>query len=125
MLRKYKYSPHPDMVTWKTEFVPDTIVGVKARKTDTLEQAVVTVGDIAFDADEQSMNRIARVIASANALMMQDIAGGQNPADSATTRLAETISWKCADDVVRNVSVSTLVSVLEQAKNNMTSVWVA
>ena len=123
MLRRYKYSPHPDMVTWKTEYVPETFEGLKARKVDTLDTSTVTVNGVEFDADEKSMDRMARVIASANAKIAIDIAGGGDPSTVCQTRMAATISWKCADDVIRDIAISTLASALDLAIENMSDTW--
>lgn len=123
MLVKTKYSPQPDMVKWKYEYFADSVEGRKARKMDTIDAAVVTVNDIEFDADETSMDRMARVVASAYGSALQDIASGTAAQTAATTALDATVQWKCADDITRTVSVSTLVDALEAAKDNMASEW--
>ena len=123
MLVKTKYSPQPDMVKWKYEYVADSVEGRKARKMDTIDAAVVTVSDIPFDADEKSMDRMARVVASAYGAALQDIASGTAAQTACTTALDATVSWKCADDVTRSVTISTLVDALDAAKDAMASNW--
>lgn len=123
MLVKTKYSPQPDMVKWKYEYVPSTVEGKKARKTDTIEKSVVTVSGIEFDADEKSMDRMARVVASAYGAALQDIAAGTAAQTACTTALDATVSWKCADDVTRTVSITTLVDALDAAKTAMAATW--
>ena len=123
MLVKTKYSPQPDMVKWKYEYVADSVEGSKARKMDTINDATVTVSDIEFDADETSMDRMARVVASAYGSALQSISSGTDAQTAAASALGTTVQWKCADDVTRTVSISTLVDALEAAKNNMANEW--
>lgn len=123
MLVKTKYSPQPDMVKWKYEYVADSVQGSKARKMDTISEATVTVSDIEFDADETSMDRMARVVAAAYGSALQAIGSGTAAQTAATTELDATVQWKCADDITRSVTISTLIDALEAAKNNMANEW--
>lgn len=123
MLVKTKYSPQPDMVKWKYEYVPDPVEGRKARKTDTLETATVEVNGVPFDADEKSMDRMSRIVAKSYGDIMRKIANGDDPSLTAGYELSQTISWKCADNVTRNVSIQNLVDALGLATDNMTATW--
>ena len=123
MLVKTKYSPQPDMVKWKYEYVVDTIQGSKARKVDSIDKSIVTVNSTAFDADETSMDRMARVIASAYGAAMKSISTGVDAQTACSNALSFEVQWKCADDVIRAVSVSTLVDALDAAKDNMATKW--
>lgn len=123
MLVKTKYSPQPDMVKWKYEYVADSVEGSKARKMNTISKATVTVSDIEFDADETSMDRMSRVVASAYGSALQSISSGTDAQTAAASALGTTVQWKCADDVTRTISISTLADALEAAKNNMANEW--
>lgn len=123
MLVKTKYSPRPDMVSWAYEYVQDTVKGSKARKVDSIDKSIVTVNNTAFDADETSMDRMARVIASAYGSVLKSISSGEAAQAAAASALNTTVQWKCADDVIRTISVATLIDALEAAKNNMSSKW--
>ena len=123
MLVKTKYSPQPDMVKWKYEYVPDSVEGRKARKMDNIDAAVVTISDIPFDADETSMDRMARVVASAYGSVLKSISSGTDAQTASTSSLQSSVQWKCADDVIRNVPISMLIDALEAAKNNMSNEW--
>ena len=123
MLVKTKYSPRPDMVSWTYEYVQDAVKGAKARKVDSIDKSVVTVNNIPFDADEVSMDRMARVISSAYGAAMKSISTGVDAQTACSAALGSEVQWKCADDVIRAVSVSTLVDALDAAKDNMATKW--
>ena len=123
MLIRTAYKPQYQMTAYRYEFVPDKVEGNKAKKSETIKEATVTVGGVPYDADEVSMDRMGRAINSAYGQALQAIASGTDAQTAASAALGTTVSWKCADDVVRDVTVSTLVDVLEAAKDNMAAVW--
>lgn len=123
MLIRTVSQPQYQMTSFHYEFVPDKVKGSKAKKSETISGATVEVGGVSYDADEVSMDRMGRVINAAYGQALQAISTGTDAQTAASAALGTTVSWKCADDVVRDVTVSTLVDVLEAAKDNMAAVW--
>jgi len=79
---------------------------------------------IPFDADEVSMDRIDRIVEQANYTMLQRIANGESPSTVYDEIFKQTfIPWKCADGVMRSVSVETLAYIQRYALENMKSIW--
>jgi len=124
MLIKTVSQPQYQMTSFHYEFVNDKIEGKKAKKSETINKATVEVGGVSYDADEVSMDRMGRVINAAYGQALQAISTGTDAQTAASDALGTTVSWKCADDVVRDVTVSTLVDVLDAAKNNMSNIWI-
>lgn len=123
MLIRTATKPQYQMTSFHYEFVADKVEGPKAKKSETINKATVEVGGVSYDADEQSMDRMGRVINAAYGQALQAIGSGTDAQTAASAALGTTVSWKCADDVVRDVTVSTLVDVLESAKDNMATIW--
>jgi hypothetical protein len=69
------------------------------------------------------MARMARVVVLHQGNALIAMAGGEPAAQAAAAALATTVKWKCADDVIRDVPVQTLLEALGAAQHNMASVW--
>ena len=81
----------------------------KAERAEAVSKLVVTVNGKKFDADETSQNRMARVVAGAQALGV----------DLETT----TQIWVLADNTVAQPTVAELAQALKLAGEAMTSAW--
>jgi len=82
------------------------------------------VKSIPFDADEVSMDRIDRIVEQANFTVLQKIAQGEDPKIAYKEIFQDTlIPWKCADGVMRSVSIETLAHVQRYALENMKKIW--
>lgn len=123
MLIKTKHAVNEHQINTKYEFVSDAIFGMKAKKSETVYNAVVEAGGFSFDADEQSMARLVRVVAIHQGNALLAISNGEDAATAAAAALSATVSWKCADDVVRDVSVQTLLEALSAAQDSMAEIW--
>lgn len=96
----------------------------QAVKAETIHYASVTVDDLTFDANEKSMDRMARWVSAANAQYAKALAGGSDPADAYAAVFMQTVDWRLADNTTAAVTLATLAEALQKAVENMAAVWI-
>lgn len=106
-------------------FYTEDIVGNKAIKSENIYTSTITVNDLAFDSDEDSMNRIARYVTIANYKYNKLCSQGtDNTTAYQTVYIDATVEWKLANNTVETVSLETLCEVLELSILNMKEKWI-
>lgn len=103
------------LVTRDYKYVPDPITGKKAVKKEQKEKLVVTVDNIPFDANAESINYMTTVISLAQYKATID-------PDNKDKYLNYTLKWKCADNVVREVTVPQIAQALEAALGEIANI---
>jgi tryptophan 2,3-dioxygenase len=114
----------PQMYKKVYTFVEDPIKGIKARKTEQIYTATVTLNDFVFDADETSMNRMNRYLQIANSDFNKDQANNMSVSDAYQKNYIDTtVQWKLADNNVQEITIEQLVEVYKLAVVNMANNW--
>jgi len=103
------------LITKDYKWSPDPITGEKAIKTEKKNKLVVTVDGIPFDANAESINYMTTVISLAQYKATLD-------PDNADQWLNYVLKWKCADNVVREVSVPQVAKALEAALGEIANI---
>lgn len=98
--------------------------GNKAYRANDLQQSIVTVDNINFNADEKSMDRIDRVVEMANFQFNKALSQGKSATDAYESVYNRELIWKSADNIIHTVSVETLAAVQEKALMNMEEKWI-
>jgi len=94
---------------------PIPLKGRKAKKEFHKITAIVEVGGYKFQADEGSINYMSSVLAIASAKFNEALASGMNVKDAYTLIYEQTIPWKDADNVFRNVKLKDIATGLQAA----------
>jgi hypothetical protein len=107
-------------------FKEDDIVGSKATRAETIYTTTVTHNDKVYDADEQSMNRMARYLHVASYEFTSAISSGATAADAFSSAYTNvTIEWKLADNSTAVISVEDLAEIYKLAVANMKEIWLS
>lgn len=107
-------------------FKEDDIVGSKAARAETIYTTTVTYNDKVYDADEQSMNRMARYLHVAAYEFNAAVSYGTEAADAfASAYTNVTIEWKLADNSTAVISVEDLAEIYKLAVANMKEIWLS
>lgn len=108
----------------KTQFQPDSVEGNRALRSEEVLKAQVAVDGYVFDADENSMDRLDRVVDIANWRFNKAIAEGASSADAyAQVYLSTMVPWKTSDNQFGYFSVELLCRVQELALNQLAVIW--
>jgi hypothetical protein len=91
---------------------PIPLKGKKAKKVFKKLTAIIEVDGYKFQADEGSINYMSSVLAIANFKFNQAIANGMSPADAYAAVYKQTVPWKDAENVFRDIRI-------EQIGNNL------
>jgi len=114
-----KYVRHSRGMLVSTDVIyeEDVIKGNKAKKKEAKNKLKVTVDNIDFDADTESINYMSAVLSRANGTILEKLAKDSNltMADAYNDVYSSTIKWKCADNIVREVTISTIAKALDEA----------
>ena len=98
--------------------------GKKALRSEEMLNATVEIDGKVFNSDEDSMNRLDRVIDVANWKYNQAIAGGATNATAYDqVYVQQTVNWKTADNQWLTFPVETLCKVQEKALLNLETIW--
>jgi hypothetical protein len=112
----------PQLYKKVTTFSSPELKGNKAERAETIFTATVTVDNLTFDADEDSMNRMSRHIQLANYKFNKLSSEGESTAYQ-QAYIDTTVDWKLADNTIQTVTIETLCKVQELAVENMTNSW--
>lgn len=125
MLKKRKIQVSKFLFKNESTYESNPIEGKKAHRTDELFNSYVEVGGVKFDANEEAMDRIDRVLDVANFKFNRAIAQG-NTATAAYDEfyIQTTLAWKSYDNKFVNVNIETLASVQELALQKMSQIWI-
>jgi len=114
-----KYVRHSRGMLVSTDVIykEDVIKGNKAKKKEAKNKLKVTVDNIDFDADTESINYMSAVLSRANGTILEKLAKDSKltMADAYNDVYSSTIKWKCADNIVREVTISTIAKALDEA----------
>lgn len=99
-------------------------VGSRAYRQGEIELSKVTVNGLEFDAREKDMDRMNRVVSTANWQYSRLIASGTS-ANNAYEQVYRqtTIGWKTTDNVFHDITVEVICEVQEKALTRMAEVW--
>lgn len=99
--------------------------GSKALRTNEIVSSIVEIEGVRFNSDENSVNRMDRVIELANWKFNQAVATGVSVSEAYTSVYVETlVPWKNADNEFVDVSVETLCKVQEIGLHKLSEIWV-
>lgn len=99
--------------------------GLKAVKKDGIATSTVEVDGLVFNADELSMNRMARVVQSVNSDFNKKLSEGQTAAQAYSASFGVQLNWKLADNSTASVTKAQIVSALDKAIERMSAIWLA
>jgi len=104
--------------------VGETLSSRKGNRGLELDKAIVTVNGVSYDADEQSMDRMNRIVSLANIEFNYRLSVGQT-SDVAYQAVYkdQQVSWVGADNVMHTVQIESLAEVLKVAMENMGNIW--
>jgi len=107
-------------------FYQESVEGQRAYRTEEVLTATVTVDGVTFDADEDSMDRMDRIVDIANWRYNQLVAKDKLDAEAAYNQvyMDTPIPWKTAHNVLETVSVETICKAQELALYQLSDVWV-
>jgi hypothetical protein len=94
---------------------PVPLKGRKAKKVFKKLTAIIEVDGYRFQADDGSINYMSSVLAIANFKFNQAIANGVSPTDAYTTIYKQTIPWKDATNVFREITIEDIGNNLQIA----------
>jgi hypothetical protein len=123
-LAGYKYEIIKDKYTdgkfvIKNVLAPIPITGRKAKKVYKKLTALIEVDGYKFQADEGSINYMSSVLAIANFMFNKAIANGTKPEDAYKAIYEQTIPWKDADNVFRDIKIETIGMSLKMAMDKV------
>lgn len=114
-----------DRVYHKHVYYEDPVqTGTKAFRAEEVLSQTVTVDEIAFDADEVSMERMARVVSLAAWKYNQAIAVGIAPAEAYASVYNTSVPWKTFNNEIVTTTVEVLCRALEAAVHKLGETWV-
>jgi len=117
------YDPPPvDVAAWKASS-PLYNTYQKGQRDKLVKDMEVVVNTVAFDADENSMDRMNRVVSIANFKFNQAIAQGTAPALAYDAIYKTQVFWKGADNLPHTVQVESLAEALEVGLTDMATIW--
>ena len=125
MIQEKMTQTSPQMFSKKVTFLENSIEGQKAYRTEEVLSQTMLIDNILFDIDENSMDRIDRVISLANWKYNQKISQGIGSIVAYTEIYSNTlIPWKTATNEIIQVSIEMLCKVQESALHNLSEIWV-
>jgi hypothetical protein len=105
-------------------FFEDPIKGYKAEKTEKIYSSTVEYNNWVFDADEKSMDRMARYLNIYSIEMMQDQSNGMSITDSWQKNFIDTtITWKLNNNEKQEMNIQQLFEVYKLCVSNMADNW--
>lgn len=114
------------LYTKVTTFAEKTATGLKATRAESVYTTTVTYNDKVYDANEQSMNRMARYLHVALYEFTAAISSGTAAADAFAAAYTNTsVNWKLADNTTSDISIEDLAEVYKLAVANMQQLWLA
>ncbi len=125
MLESKVVEVSPQLYRKDYTFIPDTVKGNKAQRTEVVYTSTVTYNSWVFDADEDSMNRMNRYIQIANYKFNYDISNDKTTSEAYRDNYLMTyVDWKLADNSVESINIEQLVAVYQLAVDNMSNIWI-
>ena len=105
-------------------FTPKPIKDAKALRQEDIITSSVEVDGVIYNSDEDSMNRMDRVITVANWKFNQLISSGTSLQDAyKQAYLDNLVPWKLYHNECVQVTIETLCKVQEKALHNLNSLW--
>lgn len=95
----------------------------KEHKISLLDNLVVTVYSVKFDAHEEAMGNMSNVANVATKKYNKLVAEGTSPVDAYDAIYKSTIPWKGADNKVHTVQIETIVEALEKAMEERAKIY--
>lgn len=109
----------------KRVYVQPVVANKKALRSEDVLNLIVTVNAIDFDADEESQDRMSRVVSVANAQYNKLIASGATPGDAYTAIYHDnTVKWVGADNKEHLITIETLAAALDASVRLMGQKWI-
>lgn len=109
--------------TFSNEKLP--LKNAKAVRAENIHKATVSVGDLTFDANEESITRMGYYLTNASAQYTKARStGSSGPAAYTACYTNAMVSWKLADNTVQEVSLETLSEAHKLAVELLMSYWV-
>lgn len=105
-------------------FSEDPIKGYKAEKSEKIYTSTVEYNGWVFDADEKSMDRMARYLNIYSIGMMQDQSNGMSITNSWQKNFIDTtIQWKLNNNEIQEINIEQLFEVYKLCVSNMSNNW--
>ena len=104
----------------ETIYEPDILKNTKAIKKEKKEQLTVTYNNIEFQADTVSIIYMSGVTAIANANYNKAVEAGSKTAYNDVYK--STIKWKCADNIIRDITIEDLVNICHLAMGSVANI---
>ena len=109
--------------TFSNEKLP--LKGGKAVRAETIHKSTVTVGELTFDANEESITRMGYYLTNAAAQYTKlRSSGSTGPNAYAACYTNVNVSWKLADNTVQEISIETLSEAHKLSIELLMSHWV-
>ncbi|WP_027854437.1 hypothetical protein [Marinobacterium litorale] len=106
-------------------YKPPVLEGTKALRAEESLNQTVTVDGFTFQTDEESMDRMDRVVDIANWKFNQAVAQGATATEAYNAvYLGNTVPWKTADNNMGQFTIELICRVQEQALNLLGETWV-
>ena len=104
------------------EYYDEVLTNKKAIKKENKEKLIISYDGVDFESDTISINYMSSVVSVANYKYIALTSNGTPLNDAYNGVYKQTISWKCADNIVRPVKIETLVIVLEKAMGEIANI---
>lgn len=119
-----KVADSPVLFRRVIKHVPDEITGTRALRADEVEKLTVEAGGLVFDADEESMDRLDRVVSTATWRCLKAMAEGATVAQAYQAVFNDTsVPWKLANNTAQLVPVGVICEAQEKALYALSTVW--
>ena len=125
MLKEKMVQVSPQLFQKEFEYTSFPLKGTKAVRKSDVDTITVTINGDTFDADEDSMNRLGRIVTIGNFQFNQAMSYGVAPAAAYKQVYKDTmIPWKKSNNQWGYFSVEVLCKVQEAALNKLAETWV-
>jgi hypothetical protein len=127
MLKKEPKLVEPQVYKINSVFVNEKLPlqGSKAKRAEKIHTSTVTVNDMVFDANEESITRMGYYLTNAAAKYTKARSSGSTgPSAYAACYTNVMVNWKLADNAIVTISLENLSSVHDLAIQALQSNWV-
>jgi hypothetical protein len=127
MLKKEPKLVEPQVYKINSVFVNEKLPlqGSKAKRAEKIHTSTVTVNDMVFDANEESITRMGYYLTNAAAKYTKARSSGSTgPSAYAACYTNVMVNWKLANNVSAEISLETLAEVHDLALSQLMSNWI-
>lgn len=127
MLKKEPILVEPQVYKVKKTFINEKLPlqGSKAKRAEKIHTSTVTVNDMVFDTNEESIARMGYYLTNAAAKYTKARSSGSTgPSAYAACYTNTMVNWKLANNVSVEISLDTLAEVHDLALSELMSNWI-